>query len=103
MGKYAASTFMSHIQISFNYSGLLGLQHKLKDRLDNFFNFFDQWHFKLSDWELSTLNTTFKFYKGNTDEIFKLFNDLLVSLPPVWVLQHRQWDVADSSALTLAK
>jgi hypothetical protein len=38
MGKYAASTFMSHIHIPFNCSGLLGLQDKLNDRLDNFFN-----------------------------------------------------------------
>jgi hypothetical protein len=106
MGKYAASTFMSHIRIPFNYSGLLNLQHKLNDRLDGFFDTISKWNFKSSDYEQSTLNSTFQLYRGNTEEIFKLFNDLLVSLPHFPAQQQRQWDVVSflevTSALTLA-
>jgi hypothetical protein len=38
MGKYAASTFTSHIGIPFNYSSLINLQQRMNDRLDNFFD-----------------------------------------------------------------
>jgi hypothetical protein len=70
MGKYTASTFMSHIRIPFNCSGLLGLQHKLNDRLDNFSDVLKKGSFKLSDYELNTLNSMLQLFKGNTDEIF---------------------------------
>jgi len=106
MGKYAESAFMSHIRIPFNYSGLLNLQHKLNDRLDGFFDTISKWNFKLSQYEWSTLNSTFQLCKGNTEEIFKLFNDLLVSLPHVLAQQQRQWGVVSfleaTAALTLA-
>ncbi len=83
MDKYAASTFISHICIPFNYSGLLGLQDKLNDWLDNSFNVLKQWNFKLSNYDLRTLNSTFQLYKGNKNETFKLSNYLLVNLPHV--------------------
>jgi hypothetical protein len=47
----------------------------------------------------------FQLYKTNTNEIFKLFQDLLTSLPHVQECHCRQWDVASfiaaSAALTL--
>jgi hypothetical protein len=52
------------------------------------------------------LKSTFQLYKGNTNEIFKLFQDLLTSLPHVHECHCRQWDVASfvaaMAALTLA-
>ncbi len=83
MGKFAASTFTSHIRISFNYSSLIGLQQKLNDRLDNFFNVLNHWNFTLPDLDIATLKSTFQLYKGKTNGIFKLFHDLLTSLPNV--------------------
>jgi hypothetical protein len=38
MGKYTASMFTSHIRIPFNYSSLIGLQHKMNSWLDDFFD-----------------------------------------------------------------
>jgi hypothetical protein len=62
--------------------------------------------FHVSEFDKNTLNSTFQLYKGNTAEIFKLFDNLLVSLPHVLAQQQRQWDiawfVAATSALTLA-
>jgi hypothetical protein len=43
------------------------------------------------------LNSTFQIYKQSTREIFKLFHDLLASLPHV---HERQWDVASFVAAT---
>jgi hypothetical protein len=104
--KYAASTYTSHIRIPLNYFGLLKLQSKLNDRLDNFFTTLYNFNFHVSEFYKNTLNSTFQLYKGNTNEIFKLFNDLLVSLPHVLSQQQRQWDIASfivaMSALTLA-
>jgi hypothetical protein len=52
MGKYAASTFTSHIRIPFNYSTLINLQQKMNKRLDNFFDVLQQWNFtNIEDWE----------------------------------------------------
>jgi hypothetical protein len=82
-GKYTASTFNSHIRIPFNYSGLLNLQSKLKEHLDNFFSRLYHWNFCIAEFDKATFNSTFQLYKGNTDEIFKLFNDLLISLPHI--------------------
>jgi hypothetical protein len=88
MGKYAASTFTSHIRIPFNYSSLIGLQEKFNSRLDNFFNILEQWNFMaLPELDVATLKSIFQLYKGNTNKIFKLFQDLLTSLP---LIQERQ-------------
>jgi hypothetical protein len=59
MDKYAASIYTSHIQIPFNYSGLIHLQRKMNDQLDGFFNTLKNWNFKFLDYEKSTLNSTF--------------------------------------------
>ncbi len=102
MGKYAASTFTSHIRIPFNYLALVDLQQKINDRLDNFFDVLNQWHFSLEVFDEATMKSTFKLYKDNTNEIFKLFHDLLASLPYVHERHRRQWDVASFVAATAA-
>jgi len=106
MGKYAASTFMSHIRIPFNYLGLVDLQQKMNDRLDNFFEVLNHWNFSLEVFGEATMKSTFKLYKDNANEIFKLFHDLLASLPYVHERHRRQWDVASfvaaMAALSLA-
>lgn len=83
MGKYAASTYTSHIRIPFNYSSLMDLQKKMNDRLDNFLPDVQQWNFQINNETKATYKSIFKLYKQNTDEIFKLFTDLLTSLPHV--------------------
>ena len=106
MGKYAASTYTSHIRIPFNYSSLMDLQKKMNARLDNFFPDLLHWNFHLSNESKATYESIFKLYKQNTDEIFKLFKDLLVSLPHVHERQRRQWDIVAmgtaAAALSLA-
>jgi len=102
MGRYAASTFTSHIRIPFNYSSLVHLQSKMDRRLDKFLEDLDTFHFKIEDDTLRTIHSTFQIYRQNTKEIFKLFNDLLASLPHVHVRQRRQWDVASFVAATAA-
>ncbi len=94
MGKYAASTFNSHIRIPYNYSRLINLQTKLNEQFYNFFDKLTQQNLKISDYDLSSLNSMFELYRGNTNEIFKLFNNLLISLPYILACQHRQWDIA---------
>jgi hypothetical protein len=83
MGKYAASTYTSHIRIPFNYSSLMDLQKKMNARLDNFFPDLLNWNFHISNETEATYKSIFKLYKQNTNEIFKLFTDLLESLPRV--------------------
>jgi len=102
MGRYAASTFTSHIRIPFNYSSLINLQSKMEKRLDKFLEDIDVYHFKMDDNDLRTIHSTFQIYRQSTNEIFKLFNDLLASLPHVHVRQRRQWDVASFVAATAA-
>jgi hypothetical protein len=103
MGKYAASTFTINIRIPFNYSSLINLQQKMNDRLDNFFDVLQQWNFSnIEDWEMATMKSTFQLYKDNTNEIFKLFHDLLTSLPHVQERQRRQWDIAAFTTATAA-
>jgi hypothetical protein len=41
-------------------------------------------------------------YKDSTNEIFKLFNDFLTSLPHVQERHRRQWDIASFVAATAA-
>jgi hypothetical protein len=75
MGKYVASMFTSHIRIPFNYSSLINLQQKMNDRLDNFFDVLHHWNFSLEVFDEAMMKSTFKLYKDNTNEIFKLFHD----------------------------
>ena len=89
MGKYAATTFTSHIRNPFNYSSLMDLQHKLDTCLDNFFDLRD-FHFDIDESTTNTLKCTFQIYKQSTREIFKLFHDLLASLPHVQIQYHHQ-------------
>jgi hypothetical protein len=102
MGKYAASTFTSQIRIPFNYYSSISLQHKLNDRLDDFFDVLHHWNFTLDDLDVATMKSTFKLYKANTNEIFKLFHDLLASLLHVHEHHRQQWDVASFVAATAA-
>jgi hypothetical protein len=104
MGKYAASTFTSHIRIPFNYSSLMNLQPKMNARLDNFFDELRKWNFEISNETEATYKSIFTLYKQNTNEIFKLFHNLLASLPHVHKRQRQQWDVASfvAAALSLA-
>jgi hypothetical protein len=102
MGKYAASTFMSHIRIPFNYSSLMDLQYKLDARLDQFLMDVTEFNFEMDESTTATLKSTFQIYKQNTREIFKLFHDLLASLPHVHERHRRQWDVASFVAATAA-
>jgi len=102
MGKYAASTYTSHIRISFNYSSLMDLQKKMNERLDNFLPDLLQWNFHINNETKATYKSIFKLYKQNTDEIFKLFTDLLASLPHVHERQRCQWDVVAFGTATAA-
>ncbi len=102
MGKYAASTYTSHIRIPFNYSSLMDLQGKMNARLDNFFDELRDWNFEISNETEATFRNIFKLYKQNTNEIFKLFHYLLASLPRVHKRQRRQWDVVSFMAATVA-
>jgi truncated hemoglobin YjbI len=102
LGKYAATTFTSHIRVLFNYSSLIQLESKMDQQLDQFVMDIDKYHFKIDDADLRTIHSTFQIYRQNTKEIFKLFNDLLASLPPVHARQRRQWDIASFVAATAA-
>ncbi len=83
VGHYEASTFTSHVRIPFNYSALLHLQPKMIARMDTCIADLDCFDFKLSEYNRVTLNSTFELYKSDTIQIFKLFHDLLASLPHV--------------------
>jgi hypothetical protein len=48
------------------------------------------------------LKSNFKIYKQSTSKIFKLFHDLLASLPHVHERHRQQWDVASFVAATAA-
>jgi len=96
LGKYAATTFTSHI------SCLIQLESKMDQCLDQFVMDIDKYHFKVDDADLRTIHSTFQIYRQNTKEIFKLFNNLLASLPHVHARQRRQWDIASFVAATAA-
>jgi hypothetical protein len=102
MGHYAASTFTSHIRIPFDYSALLQLQDKMIKRMDRCIPDLDRFNFNLNQRDRATLNSTFEIYKSDLKQVFKLFNDLLASLPHVPERQRRQWDVASFIAATAA-
>jgi hypothetical protein len=84
----------------------MDLQKKMNARLDNFFPDLSNWNFQFSNKVEATYKSIFQLYKQNTNEIFKLFTDLLESLPHVHEQQRRQWDIAAfataTAALTLA-
>jgi len=80
----------------------MDLQKKMNDRLDNFLPDVQQWNFKIDNETKATYKSIFKLYKQNTDEIFKLFTDLLTSLPHVHERQRRQWDVVAFGTATAA-
>ncbi len=102
MGHYAASTFISHVRIPFDYSALLQLQNKMVERMDRCIPDLDRFNFNLNPRDRATLNSTFEIYKSDLKQVFKLFNDLLASLPHVQERQRRQWDVASFIAATAA-
>jgi hypothetical protein len=106
MGHYAASTFTSHVRIPFDYSQLLQLQDRMIERMDPCIPDLDRFNFNLDQYNRATLNSTFELYKSDIRQIFKLFKDLLASLPHVPERQRRQWDIASfvtaTAALTLS-
>ncbi len=83
MGHYAASTFMSHVRIPFDYSALLQLQDKMIEHMDRCIPDLDHFNFHLDQYNRATLNSTFELYKSDILQVFKLFQDLLASLPHV--------------------
>ena len=83
MGNYAASTFISHVRIPFDYSNLLQLQAKMIERMDRCIPDLDHFKFNLDQYNRATLNSTFELYKSDINQVFKLFKDLLASLPHV--------------------
>jgi hypothetical protein len=105
MGKYAASTFTSHIRIPLDYSILMDLQYKLDARLGQFLDV-TEFNFEMDESPTATLKSTFQIYKQSTREIFKLFHVLLASLLHVHERHCCQWDVASfvaaMAALSLA-
>jgi hypothetical protein len=76
-----ASTFTSHVQIPFDYSALLQPQDKMIKRMDHCIPDLDQFNFNLDQYNRAMLNSTFKLYKSDIRQIFRLFKDLLASLP----------------------
>ncbi len=83
MGHYAASTFTSHVRIPFDYSALLHLEQKMVKRMDNVLPDLERFQFNPSEHNRATLNSTFELYKSDIRQVFKLFQDLLASLPHV--------------------
>jgi hypothetical protein len=94
MGHYAASTFTSHVRIPFDYSALLQLQDKMIKCMDCCISDLDHFNFNLDQYNRATLNSTFKLYKSDIRQVFKLFKDLLASLPHIPEWQQLQWDIA---------
>jgi hypothetical protein len=62
----------------------------------------DCFNFKLDQYNRATLNSTFELYKSDIRQVFKLFQDLLASLPHVPEQQRQQWDIASFVAATAA-
>ncbi len=62
----------------------------------------DRFNFKLDQYNRATLNSMFELYKSNIRQVFKLFRDLLASLPHVPEWQRWQWDIASFVAATAA-
>jgi hypothetical protein len=106
MGHYAASTFTSHVRIPFNYSALLHLQEKIIEHMDRCIPDLHCFNFKLDQYNWATLNSTFELYKSDIKQVFKVFHNLLASLPHIPECQRRQWDITSfvtaTSTLTLS-
>jgi hypothetical protein len=100
MGHYAASTFTSHVWIPFDYSALLQLQDKMIERMDHHIPDLNCFNFHLDQYNRATLNSTLELYKSDIHQVFKLFQDLLASLPQLPERQRRQWDIASFVAAT---
>jgi hypothetical protein len=64
------------------------------ERMDRCIPDLDRFHFNLDEYNRATLNSTFEFYKSDLKQIFKLFKDLLASLPHVPERHRCQWDIA---------
>jgi hypothetical protein len=43
----------------------------------------DRFNFKLDQYNWAMLNSTFELYKSDITQVFKLFNNLLASLPHI--------------------
>jgi hypothetical protein len=106
MGNYAASTFTSHVRIPLDYSALLHLKDKMIERMDRCIPDLNSFNFKLYQYNRATLNSTFELYKSDIRQVFKLFHNLLASLPHLPERQRQQSDIASfiaaTSALTLS-
>jgi hypothetical protein len=76
------------------------------ERMDRCIPDLDCFNFNQDQYNRATLNSTFELYKSDIRQIFKLFKDLLDSLPHVPEWQRCQWDIASfvtaTSALTLS-
>ncbi len=62
----------------------------------------ERFKFNLDQYNRATLNSMFELYKSDIKQVFKLFHDLLASLPHVQERQQRQWDIASFVAATSA-
>jgi hypothetical protein len=62
----------------------------------------NRFNFKLDQYNQTTLKSTFELYKSDIRQVFKLFQDLLASLPHVPERQRWQWDIASFVAATAA-
>jgi hypothetical protein len=102
MGHYMASTFPSHIRIPFDYSALLQLQDKMIKHMDRCIPDLDRFNFNLDQYNRATLNSTFELYKSDICQVFKLFKDLLASLPHVPERQRSQRDITSFVAAAAA-
>jgi hypothetical protein len=62
--------------------------------------YLDRFNFNLDQYNRATLNSTFELYKSDIRQVFKLFKDLLASLPHIPEHQRCQWDIASFVAAT---
>ncbi len=67
LGKYAATTFTSHIRVPFSYSGLMNLESKMTQRLDQFITDIDRYKFTSTEADRRTIQSTFDIYKQNRE------------------------------------
>jgi hypothetical protein len=100
MGNYAASTFISHVRIPFDYSALLQLQTKMFEGMDRCIPDLDHFKFKLDQYNRAMLISTFELYKSDIKQFFRFVQDLLASLPHVPECQRWQYDITSFVAAT---
>ena len=70
------------------------------ERMDRCIPDLVRFNFHLDEYNRKTLNSTFELYKSDLKQVFKLFKDLLASLPHVPERQRHQWDVASFAIAT---